>query len=81
MLILLAGIYAGPACVTGANVEYEIRAECMRPGAAVVSTFTAAGGRSFGTNGIENGDVLLRVAEEDVVVIVEAMIDPDLETV
>ena len=53
----------------------------MCPRAAVVSSLAAAGSRSFASNRIEDGDVLLRVAEKDTVVIAEAMIDSDLEAV
>jgi hypothetical protein len=81
VLILLARIDAGTARISGANVEYETRSERVCPRAAVVSSFTAAGSRSFSSDRIENGNVLLRVAEENDVAIAEVMIDPHLETV
>src|SRR5256885_8468611 len=81
VLILLTGVNAGPPRVAGANIKYEVRTKRVCPGAPVVAALATAGGRSPVANRIENCDVLLRVAEEDAVVVAEAMIDSDLETI
>src|SRR6185369_16516221 len=79
VLILLAGIDPGSSRVTGPNIKDQIRTECVGPGAPVISTLAAAGSRALASNRVENGDVLLCVAEKDTVVIAEAMIDSDLK--
>jgi hypothetical protein len=81
MLVLLTRIDTGPSCVTGANVEYHVWIERVGPGAAIVSTFAASSRRSFIADGTEDGNVLLRVAEEDIVVVAEPMIDPHLKAI
>ena len=53
----------------------------MCPTAAVVSPSRATGRRSILPDRVINRYAVFGVAEEDVVVVVESMIDPDLETV
>ena len=45
------------------------------------AALSSSGSRSFGSDRIEDGDVLLREAKENGVAIAEVMIDPHLETV
>ena len=81
MLILLTRIDARPAGVTRANVEDQVWIERVRPGATIVSSLAATGGRAFCSNWIEDSDILLRIAKEDVVVVAEAVIDSELEAI
>ena len=53
----------------------------MRPAAAPVSSLAAAAGRAGIADRIENCDVLLGEAKEDVVSVAEVMIDPHLPAI
>ena len=53
----------------------------MGPATAVVSSLRAAAGRTLLSDRVINRYTLFRVAEEDVVVVAESMIDSNLETV
>ena len=81
MLILLTGIDTRPPRIAGTHIENQVRTESVCPAAAVIPSLTAAASRAGFSYRIKDSHGLLGEAEEDVIAVTEAVIDPDLITV
>src|SRR6266852_3642857 len=81
MLVLLAGIHTGPACIAGAHVENEVRPEGVYPASTIVPARRTARGGSDLSYRVQNRHPLFGIAEENVVAVTETVINPHLKTV
>ena len=81
MLVLLPGIDSRSPRVTHPEIKNQIWREDMCPATAVVSTLRATASGAVLSDRVIDRYAMFCVAEEDVVFVTEAMIDPDLETV